>query len=105
MRPGVPDRPDGAGLWLRASLDLGDIAGLLLEITVPKFAGGGAVFVLERLATGEPSAGGGQVVMRLLRNRFPHEGGDVMEAGLPPGEVLAFAADSPYARSLSGAGP
>jgi serine phosphatase RsbU (regulator of sigma subunit) len=105
VNPVIPGSPDGAGLWLRASLDVGDIAGLLLEITVPKYAGGGAVFVLERLATGEPDTGGGQVVMRRLRNRFPHEGGEQMEGGLPAGEVLAFAADSPYARSLSGGGP
>jgi hypothetical protein len=105
VRPGPPDSPDGAGLWLSARLDLGDIAGLLLEITVPRFAGGGAVFVLERLATGEPGASGGQVVMRRLRNRFPQESGELIEGGLPAGEVLAFAVDSPYARSLSGGGP
>jgi hypothetical protein len=95
-------RPDG--LWPGLRLDLGDIAALLLEITVPRFADGGGVFVLERLATGEPDTGG-QVVMRRLRTRFRPGGGGATGAGLPDGEVIAFAADSPYARTLAGAAP
>ena len=99
-RGGEPD------LWLGASLDLGDIAELVLDMTVPKFADGGAVFVLERLVTGEPDNGAaGQVVARRLGNRFSNENGYQVEAGLPTGEVFAFAADSPYGRSLFGGSP
>jgi Stage II sporulation protein E (SpoIIE)/GAF domain len=100
--PGPPDGPSEADLWLGASLDLGDIAELLLDMSVPKFADGGVVFVLERLVTGEPDDGaGGQLVARRLRNRFVHEDGYDVESDLPAGEVFAFAADSPYAEPLS----
>jgi serine phosphatase RsbU (regulator of sigma subunit) len=103
------DATGGVGepdLWLGASLDLGDIAELVLDMTVPKFADGGAVFVLERLVTGEPDdVAGGQVVTRRLCNRFLHESGDLVETGLPSGEVFAFPADSPYGRCLFGGGP
>ncbi len=105
MRPEAP-RDGGTDRWLGASLDLGDIAELVLDMTVPKFADGGAVFVLERLVTGEPdNRAAGQVVARRLGNRFANENGYLVESGLPTGEVFAFAADSPYGRCLFGGDP
>ena len=84
-----------------ASLDAGDIARLLLEIVVPKFSDGGAVFVLEGGYGGQS----GQVVTRRLANRFVDEHGHPAETVLPVGEVFAFPAGSPYGEALSGAGP
>ena len=50
---GLPGRASGAdadtdGRWLGVGLEAGDIAGLLMEMIVPKFSDGGVVFVLER---------------------------------------------------------
>ncbi len=92
------------GQWLGTSLDLTDIAGLLLDIAVPRYGAGGAVFVLERLVAGQNDPSG-QLVVRRLANRFRREDGQLGEAALPPGELLAFTADSHYGRCLSGAGP
>ena len=90
--------------WLGTHLDLTDIAGLLLDITVPRYGVGGAVFVLERLVAGHTDPGG-QLVVRRLANRFRREDGELGEAALPPGELVAFTPDSHYGRCLSGAGP
>jgi len=95
---------DDAGQWLGPSLDLTDIAGLLLDITVPRYGDGGAVFVLERLVAGHPDPGG-QLVVRRLANRFAGPDSELARAAMPPGELLAFTADSHYGRLLSGAGP
>lgn len=96
--------PGEAGLWLGTRLDLTDIADLLLDITVPRFGVGGAVFVLERLVAGHADAGG-QLVVRRLGNRFPREDGELAQAALPAGELIAFTPDSHYGQCLSGAGP
>ena len=92
------------GQWLGTRLDLTDIAGLLLDIAVPRYGDGGAVFVLERLVAGQADPGG-QLVTRRLANRFRREDGDLAQAALPPGELIAFTADSRYGQILSGAGP
>ena len=99
--PDTADGPDPAGLRPGASLDVGDIAWLLLEIVVPKFSDGGAVFVLEGRYGGQS----GQVVTRRLANLFVDEHGQPAETVLPVGEVFAFPAGSPYGEALSGAGP
>ena len=92
------------GQWPGTSLDLTDIAGLLLDITVPRYGDGGAVFVLERLVAGHPDPGG-QLVVRRLANRFAGPDSELARAAMPPGELLAFTADSHYGQLLSGAGP
>jgi hypothetical protein len=99
---GAAGAGETGGLGTR--LDLTDIAELLLDMTVPRFGVGGAVFVLERLVAGyaEPS---GQLVVRRLGNRFRREDGELGEAALPAGELIAFMPDSHYGRCLSGAGP
>jgi hypothetical protein len=98
-----PAGPDRAARWLGPHLDLTDIADLLLDMTVPKFGVGGAVFVLERLVAGLADPGG-QLVARRLRSRL-HSDDTLARTALPAAELLAFAAASPYGRCLSGAGP
>jgi hypothetical protein len=93
-----------AGRWLGTQLDLTDIAGLLLDMTVPRFGEGGAVFVLERVIAGHADPGG-QLVVRRLGNRFRGPDGELGRAALPAGELIAFTPDSHHGRCLSGAGP
>jgi serine phosphatase RsbU (regulator of sigma subunit) len=92
------------GQWLGTSLDLTDIAGLLLDIAVPRYGDGGAVFVPERLVAGQTGSGG-PLVVRRLANRFIGPEGELGRAALPPGELLAFTPDSHHGQCLSGAGP
>lgn len=91
---GLPGEPV---LRLQASRSLAEIAALVLDAAVPGFAGAAAVFALETPpANGRAahSAGGG-----LLGRRLGTTIAGLAEAHIafPPGEVLAFAADSPYA--------
>jgi serine phosphatase RsbU (regulator of sigma subunit) len=92
------------GQWLGTSLDLTDIAGLLLDIAVPRYGDGGAVFVPERLVAGQTGSGG-PLVVRRLANRFIGPEGELGRAALPAGELLAFTPDSHHGLCLSGAGP
>jgi stage II sporulation SpoE-like protein/GAF domain-containing protein len=92
------------GRWPGTGLNLTDIADLLMDIAVPRYGDGGAVFVLERLVAGQADSGG-QLVTRRLANRFRREDGELGQATLPPGELIAFMADSRYGQLLSGAGP
>ena len=94
-----------AGLRLRASLDLAEIARLVLDASVPDFADAAAVFAVERLIRGgepERSDGAREITARRLGTRIAHESGRVTRATFPAGEVIAFAADSPYARCVRG---
>ncbi|HEY2522034.1 MAG TPA: SpoIIE family protein phosphatase [Streptosporangiaceae bacterium] len=107
MTPGPPGAGAGGGetgQWLGTRLDLTDIAGLLLDIAVPRYGDGGAVFVLERLVAGQADPGS-QLVVRRLANRFVGSDGELGRAAMPPGELLAFTADSRYGRLLTGSGP
>jgi Stage II sporulation protein E (SpoIIE)/GAF domain len=99
---GLPGRASGAasdtdGRWLGVGLEAGEIAGLLMEMVVPKFSDGGAVFVLERGHGGNSR----QVVTRRLASRFVQRDGHPVETVLPSGEVFAFQLDSPYGACLS----
>ncbi len=99
---GLPGRASGADAdtgerWLGVGLEAGDIAGLLMEMIVPKFSDGGAVFVLERGHGGHS----GQVVTRRLASRFVERDGHPAESVLPAGEVFAFPVDSPYGICLA----
>ena len=89
------------GRWLGVSLDAGDIAGLLMEMVVPKFSDGGSVFVLER----GHGANSRQVVTRRLASRFVQQDGHLAESVLPAGELFAFPVDSPYGVCLSRGAP
>jgi len=96
--------PAEVGLPLAAGLDLAEIARLILAATVPGFAAGASVFALDHLLKGSEAAGrpaGGQVVARRLGTKFARAGRRFPVAAFPPGQVIGFAADSPYARSVN----
>lgn len=102
--PGLAD----AGPSLAGSVNLAEITRLILTAAIPGFAQGVGVFALESLLRGADSAGrpaGGQVVARRLGTMFSRGGLRVPMAAFPPGEVLAFAADSPIARCVNTGGP
>ena len=96
MTAALPD-PGGLGL---VSLEPADITGLLLEMLVPKFTDGAAVFVLERGPSGNGGSGG-EVVTRRLANRFVQEDGLLAQSVLPAGEAFAFPVVSPYGECLT----
>ena len=52
-RAGARTLMSDAGLRLGATLDLTDIARRIIDISIPRFAGAAAVFVLEKYAAGE----------------------------------------------------
>jgi Stage II sporulation protein E (SpoIIE)/GAF domain len=94
-----------AELRLRTSLDLAEIARLVLDASVPDFADAAAVFAIDRLLRGaEPQRSDDtrEITARRLGTRIAHEGTRVTQASFPAGEVIAFAADSPYARCVRG---
>ncbi len=106
---GVPVSPVGPaprgelGLLLGAGFDLAEIAKQVMDATVPGFADGTGVFVLERLFRGgEPAArpDGGVVLARRLGTGFALAGRRSSNAAFPSGEVIAFAADSPMGRCV-----
>lgn len=91
-------------LRLHSSLDLAEITHLVLEATVPDFADLAAVFVLDRpLRRGEP--GDGEVTARRLGIRLGYASQLDVQGAFPAGEVIAFAAGSPYARCMRGGEP
>lgn len=111
VRPGAAREgaglPEGA-LGLGAGLDLGEIAGLIMEATVPRFADAAGIYVLEHLLTaGEPDggAGGGRVVARRLAVGLSEGGRQVPSGAFPAGEVVAFDGGSPYARCVTSGEP
>ena len=62
------------------------------------------MFALDHLLKGSEAVGrgaGGQVVARRLGTKFARAGRRIPAAAFPPGEVIAFAADSPYARCVN----
>jgi Stage II sporulation protein E (SpoIIE)/GAF domain len=111
-RPALPAEDwavlTGGGLSLGSSIDLAEITRLVLAASVPGFAGGASVFALEHLLKGGEPAGRpatGQVVARRLGARFARPGRRVPEGAFPPGEVIAFASDSPLARCVNSGRP
>jgi len=85
-----------------AGLDLSEMAWQILEAVVPGFADAAGVYALEELlSSGNPAAAasGTELLVRRLGS-VSAAGRMGPEAGFPPGEVIAFAPDSPYARSV-----
>ena len=56
-RAGARTLMSDAGLRLGATLDLTDTARRIIDISIPRFAGAAAVFVLEKYAAGSRPAG------------------------------------------------
>jgi hypothetical protein len=84
------------------SLDLSEMAWQVLEAVVPGFADAAGVYALEELlSSGNPAteAPGTDLLVRRL-GAISAAGRLDAEAGFPPGEVIAFASGSPYARSV-----
>jgi stage II sporulation SpoE-like protein/GAF domain-containing protein len=111
-RPALPaeDWPalTGGGPPLGSSIDLAEITRLVLAASVPGFAGAAGVYALEHLLKdGEPAGrpAAGQVVTRRLGAKFARAGRRVPEGAFAPGEVIAFAADSPLARCVNSGRP
>jgi stage II sporulation SpoE-like protein/GAF domain-containing protein len=105
--PGNMSRPGPAAaeteLRLRISLDLAEIARLVLDAAVPGFADAAAVFAVEQLLrAGEPVRADDacEVTVRRLGTRLAHESRQVTRETFPAGGLIAFAADSPYARCV-----
>ena len=85
-----------------ASLDLSEMAWQVLGAVVPGFADAAGVYALEELlSSGNPAtqAPGTELLVRRL-GAASAAGRMGPEADFPPGEVVAFAAGSPYARSV-----
>jgi hypothetical protein len=84
-----------------ASLDLSEMAWQILDAVVPGFADAAGVYALEELLSSgnpAPQAAGTELLVRRLGTVFT--AGRSTEAGFPPGEVIAFAPESPYARCV-----
>jgi hypothetical protein len=93
---------------LEASPDLPQLAWHVLEALVPGFADAAGVFVLEQLLSGTLPTEPGErkeVVARRLGTGFALDRRLVPDAAFPPGQVIVFAANSPYARSLHDSAP
>ena len=112
IRPSGAALPGAAELLLGASPDLAEIARLILGATVPGFADGTGVFVLEQLLggaeppgrpRGDPTAD--RVVARRLGTRFASAGPQASEAAFPAGDVIAFDPESPCARCVHTGAP
>ncbi|MBO0804870.1 MAG: SpoIIE family protein phosphatase [Nocardiopsaceae bacterium] len=92
-----------AELRLHGSVDLAGIARLVMDAAVPDLADGAAVFASEELIrTGElarPDADR-EVTARRLGTRIARESRRVTQDIFPAGEVIAFAAGSPFARCV-----
>jgi stage II sporulation SpoE-like protein/GAF domain-containing protein len=90
-----------------ANLDLSELAWQILEAVVPGFADAAGVYALEELLrSGSPAtqASGTELLVRRLGS-VSTAGRMGPEAGFPPGEVIAFAPGSPYARSVRDRAP
>jgi GAF domain-containing protein len=102
--------PVTAGEWLSAHTwprpDVGETTRQVLEFTVPEFADAAGVFVDERfLISGEPvTTSGGALALRRLGTRLSDDP-RLADALFPSGEVVEFAAESPYGRCLSDGNP
>jgi hypothetical protein len=92
-------------LRLHSSADLAGIASLVLDVTVPDFADAGTVFVLEHPpGAGELPAVRAELAARRLGTRLAHASQHMLAEAFPAGEMIAFAAGSPYARCVRGKG-
>jgi Stage II sporulation protein E (SpoIIE)/GAF domain len=109
--PGVASvRADGTSAfvlpaWLEllsSTSDPARLARLIVEAIVPGFADAAGVFLLEQLLTGGPASqpADTEIVVRRLATILTVAGCPIPGAVLPPAGVVAFAADSPYARCV-----
>lgn len=103
QREGTAHRQADARLSVSTGFDLAKIAGLVLDAAVPAYADAAGVYILEQLFNGaEPGEldDASPVAVRRLGTRFAPASQQIPQAAFPPGEVIAFAAKSPYARCV-----
>jgi hypothetical protein len=112
IRPSAAALPGAAELLLGASPNLAEITRLILDGTVPGFADGTGVFVLEQLfdwaaPPGRPRRAptADRVVARRLGTRFATAGSQASEAAFPAGDVIAFDPEAPCARCVHSGAP
>ena len=100
--------PSTAVAWPASGLTLSEIAGLVLEASVPRFADAVAVFAMEGLLVGGEPDGrtvGEQVIVRRLGSGYARDGHPVADPAFAAGEVLALDGGSPCSRCVRGGGP
>ena len=107
---GAPAEPSRARR--RAAADLSEIAGLVVEATVPRFADAAGVYILEELLTpgahggpDTPRQDGGKLIARRLGVGFGQGDRQVPDDAFPDGEVVAFGNDAPTSRCVAGGAP
>jgi Stage II sporulation protein E (SpoIIE)/GAF domain len=97
-----------AKLVLGESLDVADVTRNVLDATVPGFAAGAAVFVLEQVLRGGQAVRqgyDGTIVVRRLGAAFAPAVRPGAETAFPSGQVIAFHSGSPFARSVEMGAP
>jgi hypothetical protein len=89
-----------------ATADPARMASRILDALIPGFADAAGIYLLEQLLSDGASsrqparAGQGRLVVRRLATRSVATGQPDSPAAFPPGEVVALAAGSPFARCL-----
>lgn len=88
-------------LMLRGSVDLAEIARLVLDAAVPRLADAVSVLAVERvLRGGEAARDTGEITVRRLGTRIRDQRERETRENFPAGEALAFPVASPYARCV-----
>jgi PAS domain S-box-containing protein len=96
-----------AAARIGSTLDLIQTADEAVDVAVPAFADAAVIYACERLLADEMggSRDGRQAVVRRLAARVDGQPAAVLDGVVPAGEVLAFGADTPYARAMGTGGP
>jgi len=104
----VPSWLSEATARIGSTLDLTQTAAEFADAAVPGFADAATIYAAERLLAADElsslRAGRAAVVRRLAVRLAGHEQA-VTDSLLPPGEVLAFAADTPHSRVMATSAP
>ena len=90
-----------ADLGFGATLDLAETARQIIDLTVPRFADAGAVYVLERLISDAEREAGRQVVARRLAASLASPDEAATAAAHPDGGVLVFPDGTPCGRCVT----
>lgn len=104
----VPEALLDAHARLGASLDLAETVRQVLELSIPRFADAGAVYLLEQLVAGgrdEAVGTGGEAVFRRLAIHTTDGSHRRWEDALPDEEVVVFPRSTPMAKAAAGGRP
>jgi Stage II sporulation protein E (SpoIIE)/GAF domain len=104
----VPAWLSEATARIGSTLDLTQTASEVADVAVPWFAEAAVIYAAERLLAADelssPRAGHGPVVRRLAA-RLAGQDAAITDSLLRPGQVLAFAPDTPNSRAMATGGP